>query len=355
MRRAPGVPSRFAPPLTMRVGGVSAGVALTLGILGGCGSKATTGPALQPLDLTPVMGEVFNHDEIIPLAGFTDALSFSPAEIEGFLSMNPYGTTSFLSTYQSSGIFAAASIAAASAKYGINPIVFLIRAEIDGGLIGATTYPLPADQVEYVFGCGCNSSSVCDPSFAGFDRQVDCLGSTLRTSLDQIAMSGQTAGGWAPARIGVTLDDVEVTPTDASTAALYQYDPVVGQGKSDNWLVWNLWNLYSNFLSYFPPPDSAADATAQIGDACFAASACAFANPICATGKNYPGGLCTSKCNGACEGNDSYCADFGTSGYCLAICNPTDPASCRAGYSCTLIHQYKNPDSTAANNVCAPM
>jgi hypothetical protein len=275
--------------------------------------------------------------------------------VQSFLHQNPYGTTSFLSTYQSSGIFASDAIAAAAERYRINPIVFLVQAEASGGLIGAQTYPLPSQDVEYVFGCGCTSPTTCDPTFAGFDKQVDCLGSQLRLSLDEIASTGATAGGWAPGRPGVTIDGVSVTPFDASTAALYQYDPVVGQGQTGNWLVWNLWQLYTTFLTYIPPPDASTSATAQVGDPCLASSDCAFAGSFCAMGKGYPGGMCTAKCTGNCPGVDSFCADFTTEGYCLTVCNPTDPASCRSGYTCSLIHQYKSPSPTAAQNVCSPM
>jgi hypothetical protein len=325
-------------------------------VTSGCGStEASSGPALQALDTKPVPGVPFDANEIIPYAAFIDSLSFAPSEIQQFLEMNPYGTTSFLATYQSGGIFAADSIAEASATYQINPIVLLVRAEVNGGLVGAQTYPMPSQEVEYVFGCGCTTSASCDPSFAGLDKQFDCLASTLRDSIDQVEANGQTAGGWAPGRQGETQDGVEVTPKDASTAALYQYDPIVGKGKSDNWLVWNIWQLYTTFLSYLPPPDPAADATAQVGDPCIASSDCAYSDPVCATGKGYPGGMCTAMCSGSCESMGAFCADFTSAGYCLALCDPTDPASCRAGYTCTLIHEYMSKSPTAAANVCAPM
>jgi hypothetical protein len=336
----------------------SLGISVSLGCFlcgfaSSCGSTPAPGPVLQPSDLVPTPGAKFDPNEIIPYPGFVDSLSISPQEIQGFLAMNPYGTTSFLATYQSSGILAADSIAAAATTYRINPIVLLVRAEIEGGLIGAQTYPLPSQEVEYLFGCGCTSPTTCDPAFAGLDKQFDCLGSALRLSLDQIAANGETAGGWAPMRSAVTLDGVKVTPVDASTAALYQYDPVVGQGKSDNWLVWNLWELYTTFLSYIPPVDPAGDATAEVGDPCRQASDCAFGNPLCET--EYPGGLCTTTCSGSCEGIGAFCADFQKSGYCLAVCNPTDPASCRAGYSCILTQQYMSSGPIASNNVCFPM
>jgi hypothetical protein len=320
-----------------------------------CGSSPSP-TAQQAMDLAPAKGATFDANEIVTEAAFTDGLAFGAREIEMFLSLTPYGGPSFLATYQSGGVLAEDAIATAAANYGINPLFFLVRAEVAGGLIGDPTYPPGlASQVEFVFGCGCTSPSTCDPSFAGLDKQVDCLGSALRTSLDQIAATGHTAGGWGPGIAAKTLDGVSVTPADASTAALYQYDPIVGQGKSDNWLVWNVWQHYANAVMYMAPPDPVAGATAQIGDACFAASECAFASPICATGKGYPGGLCTSKCSGSCPGMDAFCANFTSSGFCLAVCNPTDPASCRANYSCTLVSQFGGPSPTKSANVCTPL
>jgi hypothetical protein len=335
---------------SMRIVAVLAGCALA----SACESAKTTS-SLLPLDLEPAQGVPFDPDEIIPEAAFIDSSTLGAIQIQDFLNLTPYGSPSFLATYQSSGILAANAIADAAASYGINPIVFLVRAEVAGGLVGAQRYPLPASQVEYVFGCGCTSPTTCDASFAGFDKQVDCLGDALRTSLDQIASAGATAGGWAPGVAAVTLDGDHVTPADASTAALYQYDPIVGQGKSDNWLVWNIFQLYANALMYAPPPTSSDDATAEVGDPCFTASDCAIGSPICWTGAKYPGGLCTSSCNGSCPGSDSFCADFSGSGYCLAVCNSTDPASCRTGYACSLIKQFMPSSSTGAGTVCTPL
>jgi hypothetical protein len=37
------------------------------------------------------------------------------------------------------------------------------------------------------------------------------------------------------------------------------------------------------------------------------------------------------------------------------MCNPTDPASCRSGYTCMLISQYMGSGSANPASVCAPM
>jgi hypothetical protein len=238
--------------------------------------------------------------------------------------------------------------------YRINPLVFLVRAEMDQGLIAATTYPLPPARVEYVFGCGCESAGSCDPMQAGFDRQVDCLGAALRQYLDEIEQNKATPGGWGPNLPNQTLDDVTVTPMDESTAALYQYEPIVGFDKGGNWLFWNIWELYANAIGYVEPTGGTSG-TAQIGDACTSQSDCMDPGAICATGADYPGGMCTVACNsGVCPDDAvmSFCADFQSDGYCLAVCNPTSPTPCRPGYDCIRVHEYMSSDPNAAQNVC---
>jgi hypothetical protein len=216
-----------------------------------CAKAPTEASILQASDLTTASGS-FSPDEIVSLASFTDDATLSEAAIQKFLEQTPYGGPSFLGTYSSDGVRADDAIMAASAEYGLNPIVFLVRAEMNGGLIGLEVYPSDASRVEYVFGCGCaDGASDCDPALAGFDVQVDCLASALRESLGAIAASGHTDGGWGPGIAMTTLDGVRVTPADASTAALYQYTPAVDQGAAGgNWLFWNLWQKYASALGY---------------------------------------------------------------------------------------------------------
>jgi hypothetical protein len=206
---------------------------------------------LQSEDLQSSGG--FDKNEIVDLPSFTDKTTIALADIQRILLHTPYGRASFLSTYSSNGVRADDAVIAASQKYGINPIVFLVRAEMDQGLLGEQFYPAPPSRVEYVFGCGCSAPGSCDPALAGFDVQVDCFGHALKTSLDEVAANGATAGGFGPMKTAKTLDGDAVTPADASTAALYQYTPIVGKGSSGNWLFWNIWQEYAGALVYVPP------------------------------------------------------------------------------------------------------
>ncbi len=324
---------------------------------GGCAKKSGEVTVLQAEDLATNAGAApFDPNEIVDTASFTDGLGLDPATVQSFLEHTPYGTRpSFLSTYQSNGVLASDAIVRVAQAFHLNPLVFLVRAEMAEGLLGDQTYPLPPSQVEYVFGCGCAAAGQCDPMLAGFDRQVDCLARALRASLDEIAKSGATAGGWAPGQPGTTFDGQTVTPKDAATAALYQYLPVVGTGSGGNWLFWNIWQNYALATNYAGPAGGPAGGTAAIGDGCNTPGDCADPGALCATGQNYPGGLCTLPCTGNdCppSATGTFCADFKQNGYCLAVCDPTVPASCRQGYKCIRVHRFGASNPNDAQNVC---
>lgn len=321
------------------------------------GSQASPGFVVPPED-TVDSGFPLDPNEIVPSAAFTDFGAETAQAIQTFLAHNPYNGASFLSTYQSNGVLFSAAVASAATKFRINPIVLLVAVEAQGALVDDTAYPPVTEvSVDYLFGCGCSVASVlatCDAASAGLDVQVGCLADQLRTSLDQIGASGQTAGGWAPGKTSATVDGKQVTPKDDSTAALYEFDPRVGSGTSGNLLFEAIWLEYTLAFSYGVPLGANPGATALVGDPCVAASDCGFVHPICATGASYPGGMCTSKCKGSCPGQDAFCADFTQGGYCLTLCNPTVPASCRAGYSCALVQPSGAPAGASAANVCVP-
>ena len=83
-----------------------------------------------------------------------------------------------------------------------------------------------------------------------------------------------------------------------------------------------------------------------IGEACQNARQCALpaSEAICAT--EYPGGMCTTQCTSDCPvvagKGEGYCADFRSTGICLAVCNPNAP-TCRKGYTCTRVARFGAP------------
>lgn len=332
------------PPLALFVAWIAAG----------CSTQGD--PSVLPaLDLQSVGGS-FDANEILDAASMQDAGALDASGVQQFLEQTPYGAASFLAEYASNGVSASDAIAGAAARYALNPLVLLVRAEMDQGLVASTGYPSPSSRVEFAFGCGCEAPGSCDPTYAGFDRQVDCLGAALRDSLDAVAATGKTASGWGPGITSTTIDGVNVTPDDDSTAALYEYTPLVDVGKAGgNWLFWNLWQAYAGALGY-SPPSGPTGPTAWIGDACTGSGVCEYAGASGTCATQFPGGLCTLACNGSCPSSPSeaqtFCADFGTQGgFCLAVCNPADP-QCRGGYTCQSVAQYGASGTTQA--VCFP-
>jgi hypothetical protein len=175
----------------------------------------------------------------------------------------------------------------------------------------------------------------CLPALAGFDRQVDCLGRALRTSIDDIREKEKTTTGWGPEITSITLDNLKVTPANDATAALYDRSPRVNQGQvGGTWIFWNVWNVYAPKLDYAGPIGSSDGR--WLGEPCVADDQCgAVEKATCAT--DYPGGLCTVKCNGQCPTQtarpETFCAKFVSGNFCLPVCNPAAP-SCRDGYKC---------------------
>ncbi|HEY6461991.1 MAG TPA: hypothetical protein VIY73_17615 [Polyangiaceae bacterium] len=320
-----------------------------------CAKPASDSSVLASQDLVSFGGQ-FDPDEILAPGPMQDANALDANAVQGFLEQPPYGSASFLAEYSSNGVLASQAIAAAAQRYTIDPIVLLVRAEMDQGLVAAGTYPSPPSRVEYAFGCGCSGPGDCDPTYAGFDVQVACLASTLRDDLDAVAANGTTADGWGPGVTSATLDGAQVTPADDSTSALYEYTPFVKVGQpGGNWLFWNLWNAFSAAVGY-SSPEGGTTADSWIGAACVGSGTCVYEGTpgTCAT--EFPGGLCTLSCQGTCpsaSGEPStFCADFGSEGgFCLAACNQADP-QCRNGYTCENVKQFG--DTATSQFVCFP-
>ena len=319
--------------------------------------KSSSVAATLPADDMKPTGK-FDRNNLIDLATMTDVESLTSVAVQNFFAHNPYNASSFLETYQSNGVRAVDAIIAAARTYRINPLVFLVYAEMTQGLMAERTYPFPPERVEYVFGCGCIAQNDCLPALAGFDRQVDCLGQQLRQSLEAIANGGsqRTNAGWGPNITSTTLDGLKVTPEDAATAAFYDRTPRVNPSARDGtWLLWSILQLYENKLQYSGPV-GAVDGR-WIGDPCAFDTACALDGAICAT--NYPDGLCTVKCTGPCPSDTTkapaYCTSFRDGGFCFQICNgsATDvKGNCRDGYEC--LHLVGVGESKDAEYVCTP-
>jgi len=335
-------------------------VALVVALAWACSSTPES-TFLEASDLTvPEGGPEFDPNNLLDTPSFVDWQALDAIQVQAFLSKTPYDRPSFLETYQSNGVRASDAIVRTARTYRINPIVLLSRLQTTQGLVGSRDYPFPTDRVEYVFRCGCTAAKRCDSAFAGLDRQLDCLGRALREALDQIGSQGQTAGGWAPNAVSVTLDGAKITPANEATAALYQILPRVAKNaQGGNWLLWNVYQAYSLAIGYAGAIDETTG-SAWVGDGCQGDAQCGFPDGQCLPAPDSPGGLCTAPCTGSCPSDPAkpatFCAQFAgqtQAGYCLAICNPDAPGSCRPGYTCSRnVARFGNPKEAKA--VCLP-
>jgi hypothetical protein len=328
---------------------------------------------LAPQDKQDPPGDAeFDPDKIISFAELTD--NTVRAELIRALityrevdktRKSPYGQDSFLATYYSNGLSAVDALTQAEEKYGINPLVILVRAEMEQGLVALKDYPIddPA-RVEYAFRCGCTGPDSCDPIYAGFDQQVDCLARQYRIILDDLKVNpqGATSGGWKGGVTSTTADGQSVTPADDGTAVAYQFDPRVGNSESGNHLFWNIWTLYVQASNY-QGPTGAAPAGAWIGDPCTANNECKAIGNGAACVTTYPGGMCTVPCpTGACparEGREAVCISIPAGGpYCFNKCNPN--ADCRGEsteWACCSSAIYPQPPAApdpVTSPVCLP-
>ena len=333
---------RSAGAAAVRRGRLAAVVQLLLVVLvtvaTACSSSARD-TILQDKDFAAVEKSVakFDRNDLMDVPTLTDSEAFDATRLQRFFARTPYDRGTFLETYQSNGIRAADAVLRAGRTYKINPLVLVVLLQVEGGRVGEQNYPLPPERVEYVFRCGCFSPGNCLPPLAGLDRQLECVAKELRTSLETVASSGQTAGGWGTDKTSTTLDSLKVTPANASTAALYHRIPAVRVDEDQGtWVFWNVWTRYAQFLEYGGPLGNGGANSKNLGDACVGDGECGEGN-TCSPAPAYPGGYCTRSCQGDCpnapDRPEAFCASFPEGGFCFAVCNPGAPA-CPDGYRC---------------------
>ena len=323
-----------------------------LAALAAC-SSGDLAPAtvLDPTDISVDTSDEFVFDattSLVAPADFTDPAAVREiSAVQRFFERTPYNKRSFLATYSSNGVTAAGAVLSAALKYGINPIVLLTRLQMVQGLVSADVYPDDSARVEYAFQCGCDGVGSCLPELAGLDRQLECVSARLASYLQQIADSGETTfGGWGPDVTALTLDGVQVTPADRSSAALYQFDPVYGERDKlgGAWVFYRIYLKYSRAFSYSGSIDPSITGK-WIGEPCTNVGECSSAIPNARCLQDGPNGYCSGACaDDGCVSNprkaQTYCADLGPNGGgCVAYCNPAAP-NCRDGYSCEVVDVF---------------
>jgi len=303
-------------------------------------------------------GTAFNHDNLIHDSVFADVAYLALPQVQAFLEETPYGTRCFLADFQKSDLTAAQIIHEAAERYRINPLIFLVKLQVETGMISKTV--APSDYlISRALGCACPDGGHCGSFDAGFVAQVDCAGELFRKYLDEIEQDGKTWTGWAPGKGRLSQDDILVTPANAATAALYTYTPWVLRGTGGNWLFWNVLTKYSRHLLLNNPNYH------WIGGVCVDDGGCPFDNGTCL--EEPLDGLCSRACEGYCPDTTApfsamtFCADLGTplhgmsQGWCLARCDQDlfwENNGCRTGFQCVQAARYLHPE--VEKMVCWP-
>jgi hypothetical protein len=182
----------------------------------------------------------FDQNFVLSDALLTESLAMSVEDVQTFFEDNPYGTRSWLASYQADGVSAAEMVVEAAVAHDINPVVPIARMQVETSLVSKTTAPTTR-LLDRALGCGCPDGGTCNPSYSGLRRQLDCGARTLRRWYDA-SIAGD--GEWLKGRTRATLDKKRVTPTSHATATLYAYTPWVLVGSGGTWLAWNVTRKY---------------------------------------------------------------------------------------------------------------
>ncbi len=224
-------------------------IAASVGV--GCGGTDASGQGgpftdhAESSDLQPVSGtsgkgdqvtEHFDRNLIVDDAFFEDAYSVSADDIQAFLDDSPYNDqASPLADYSIGERSAAQMIVDAAHAYGINPLLLLVRIQVEKSLISKAA---SRSALKHALGCGCYDGQSCDIDYSGFDMQLECAASTYRRRFDDSVADRNVE--WKKGKRATSSDGLRVVPANHATAAFYAYTPWVLEGRGGNWLVWNI-------------------------------------------------------------------------------------------------------------------
>jgi MYXO-CTERM domain-containing protein len=246
------------------------GLSVSAALVGAIAACAAPEPEADPAGAAAV-SRSFDRNAVLDDTSLRDSTALTVTDVQKFLDKTPWGTRSALAKYTEGGKSAAEIMVSAATTYKINPLVLLVRAQMEQGLISHAT-ATPA-AISIAFGCGCPHSAACTESLRGFSNQATCAAGTLSRSMTRALTATGTTSGWARNKAKLTEDKLTVTPVNAATAALYTYTPWVGEagggkvGVGGASLHAAVWDRFAEALSYgawatSPADKKAADAGA---------------------------------------------------------------------------------------------
>lgn len=189
----------------------------------------------------PASAFAFNPNYIISDAELTDSQAMDRDQIQAFLER---GTLAEYRTEDWEGRtrYAADIIWRAAQQHGINPRFLLVLLQKEQSLVED---PDPTQkQYDWATGYGvCDDCSMTDAGVSrwqGFGKQVNSAAlQFIEGYMADIESYGITAGKYGP-DITITIDNTEVTPFNAATAAMYAYTPHL-HGNSNFVAIWDRW------------------------------------------------------------------------------------------------------------------
>jgi len=320
-------------------------------------------PAPHASDLIPVSngkadGAVFNKDDLISDALFINGSYLEPSHVQSFLEDTPYGTRSYLADVRFNGKTAAEIIVDTGLEYGINPLVLMVKLQVEYSLVYEES---PSNfALGHAMGCGCyDNSPHCSYGPSGFAAQLACGAHALRKHYDAAELGEETVSGWSVDKDKKTLDDEWVIPRNAATASLYTYTPWVLKNRGGNWLFWNVLQRFAYHMGANQPN------WGWIGSTCEESPTCSYDEGMCLETSNH-GGVCSMPCELYCPDSDlpfmsvTFCAAYPTdddelSGQCLARCDESlfpENDGCATSFKCVEARRFGDED--VVKEVCWP-
>ena len=81
----------------------------------------------------------FDQNFVVTDALLIDSLAMSVEDVQTFFEANPYGTRSWLASYQVGGVSAAEMVVEAAVTHEINPVILIARMQVETSLVSKTT------------------------------------------------------------------------------------------------------------------------------------------------------------------------------------------------------------------------
>jgi len=219
------------------------------------GCVLTVAVALLPFNLKNAEA-AFNPSNLISDGTFVDINSMNTGSIQRFLESK----NSYLKDFSENGRSAARIIYDASHGYGnasgsingitintssgtVNPQTILVTLQKEQSLITKSTRD--DNALRKAMGYACPDSGGCNPSYAGFTKQVENAAWQLRYNFERA--QGRGFGDYQVGQ-AFSFDDWNGTHTgifgNRATASLYRYTPHVYNGN------YNFWNLFFNVYRF---------------------------------------------------------------------------------------------------------